>query len=103
MPGDWTRIRHAAIAVLVGAGMAALLPIGASAEVYVCKPAYVVRSASAVVQSNALSLARSAWSSAAAARYGISWQVWTLAQNKSQHCTQSGGVWTCNASAKPCR
>ncbi len=92
----------AVVFALAGGAMVSL-PIGASAAAYVCKPAYIVRSASAPVQSNALSMARSAWSSAAGARYGISWQVWALAQNKSQHCSKSGGIWTCNASAKPCR
>ena len=99
MPDNWMNILRGAAIALAGGAMVSL-PISASAAAYVCKPAYVVRSASAAVQSNALSMARSAWSAAAAARYGVSWQVWALAQNKSQHCTKSGGVWTCNASAR---
>ncbi len=101
MSENWTRIRHVALAALVGAAVTGV-PVAASAAAYVCKP-YIVRSASAPVQSTALSMARTSWSSAAGTRYGISWQVWALAQNKSQHCTKSGGIWTCNASAKPCR
>ncbi len=86
------------------AGMAAVigtaLPAG-RAEAHSCKP-QIVRNASAVREENALSMARSAWSTAAANRYGPAWQVWELAESKSQHCTASGGEWTCNAVAKPC-
>ncbi len=102
MQKDWTRIRLAALAAAVIATAMATPPMETRAAVQTCKSAYIVRSASAIPQSSALSLARTAWSSAAAAHYGITWQVWAFARNKSQHCTQSGGVWTCNARAQPC-
>jgi hypothetical protein len=56
-----------------------------------------------MLQSTALSNARTAWANAASNRYGPSWQYWSLAQSRSQHCTASGGVWKCNASGMPCR
>ena len=96
---SWIRgVAATAIVAAIGATV-----VSAPAAAYVCKAGFTIRSASAVVQSNALSAARTAWSAAVQTRYGISWSVWTLAQQKVQHCSQSGGVWTCNAQAKPCR
>ncbi len=93
----WPRAAMAAaMAALIGTALTA-----GRAEAYTCKPE-IVRSASAVREENALSMARSAWSAAAGNRYGATWQVWDLAELKSQHCTASAGSWTCNAAAKPC-
>ena len=92
--------RAAASAIVAAIGIAM---ISGPAEAYVCKASLTVRNASAVAQANALSAARAAWSNAAQTRYGIAWSVWTLAQQKVQHCSQSGGMWTCSAQAKPCR
>ena len=90
----------AASAIVAAIGLAM---ISGPAQAYVCKASLTIRNASAVSQANALSAARAAWSSAAQARYGIAWGVWTLAQQKVQHCSKSGGMWTCSAQAKPCR
>jgi hypothetical protein len=91
----------AATAATMAAVIGAALTAGPAAA-YSCKPS-MVRSASAVMQSTALSNARSAWSTAASNRYGPTWQYWSLAQSRSQHCTASGGMWKCNASGQPCR
>lgn len=99
MPGIRRRVwlsTAAAVAAVTGTAMTA-----GPAEAYSCKP-NIVRNASAMLQSTALGNARTAWSNAASNRYGPTWQYWSLAQSRSQHCTASGGVWKCNASGMPC-
>ncbi len=90
-------VAAAMTATVIGAALTA-----GPAEAYSCKPG-MVRNASAVLQSTALSMARTAWSTAASNRYGPTWQYWSLAQSRSQHCSASGGMWKCNASGQPCR
>lgn len=47
--------------------------------------------------------AASGWMSFTALEYGDNWGRWSLAASKTMNCSQSGGNWSCNAEARPCR
>lgn len=74
-----------------------------SAQAYQCKgsphQAVGVRTVKAV----ASVAARQNWTATAKTQYGLSWSVWSIAQNKSIDCVKlNTGKWRCLASAKPC-
>jgi hypothetical protein len=43
------------------------------------------------------------WSSFTALEYGSDWASFKKAGSKSVTCTQSGGGWSCDVNARPCR
>lgn len=44
-----------------------------------------------------------AWQVFTADEYGTAWGKYALAGSKKMLCAQSGGAWTCQTTAKPCR
>ncbi len=44
-----------------------------------------------------------AWQVFTSDEYGTAWGKYALAAAKAMRCTQIGGAWTCQTTAKPCR
>lgn len=44
-----------------------------------------------------------AWVDFTAWEYGSTWGSFQLAEAKSMNCSDAGGRWSCNASARPCK
>ena len=44
-----------------------------------------------------------AWADFTALEYGEAWGRFSLAASKSMSCSDSGGSWSCQLSARPCR
>lgn len=47
--------------------------------------------------------AKSSWASFTIFEYGSDWGSYELASTAKMDCSQSGGAWNCNTSAKPCK
>jgi hypothetical protein len=43
------------------------------------------------------------WAGFTAWEYGAHWGQWSLSGSRSIKCQQSGGGWTCEAEARPCK
>jgi hypothetical protein len=74
-----------------------------SAHAYQCKSTPHQAVAVRNLKSMASIAARQGWTATATTQYGLSWSVWTIAQNKTIDCVKlNTGKWRCLASAKPC-
>jgi hypothetical protein len=89
---------------LAGLALALVLSlVGTSgAHAYECKGSVVHAEAIANLRLQARSAARTNWTNAAKAQYGLSWSVWDIASSKSMDCSWTGSKFWCVAEAKPC-
>lgn len=89
------------IAALAGASVI-FLGMASGASAYQCKKIGVMANASATAQAAALAGAQVAWTGKVKSSYGLSWSLWSIASGKTQSCSASGNVYTCQVRAKPC-
>jgi len=43
------------------------------------------------------------WRQFTAGEYGLAWHSYKMAASKAMKCSESGGMWSCHATARPCR
>ncbi len=87
-----------ALALLAGS---ATIPSG-QAHAYACKAYPTQANGIHRLKVIAKKKSRTNWTNSVKAQFGLSWSVWSIAQNKSVTCNKNGSKWICLASAKPC-
>ena len=87
-----------ALALLAGS---ATLPSG-QAHAYACKSYPTQATAVHKLKVMATKKSRTNWTNSVKAQFGLSWSVWSIAENKSVTCNKTGSNWTCLGSGNPC-
>jgi hypothetical protein len=96
------------LALGAGVALAAVITLASpwsvtEAHAYQCKTATHQAVAVRNLKLAATSAARQAWTATAKSQFGLSWSLWSIAQNKSVDCEKlNTGGWRCLGSAKPC-
>ena len=60
-------------------------------------------SGTGATQKQAMASAIQDWAGFTGWEYGAHWAVWALAETKRASCVPSGGAWSCQIEARPCK